>query len=1108
MHVHFEQNNSSRTECTIHSLSWMGKVPDVPDNNGGWKLNRNQYYMEGWLASGNAKGVVGVTFTTSHCKKYDPPPRSNFNLRGHKSEVTLVRWNEPYQKLATCDVQGAIFVWIKHEGRWSTELINDRNSQVTDFSWSHDGRMALICYCDGFVLVGSVAGQMYWSSMLNLDQTTITCGVWSPDDQLVIFGTMDGQIIVLSSTGTMVTQVVVLQGTEIISLTWSCEKFNMDESSTEQNENFTAPTVTTPKCVDAVLAVCFKSGAIYLMSNYDDLHPRIIYTHLKGSIKLDWSNCGEVLAVGGFTRLPNLQCQNEVHFYTKEGQLLHRVYLPCQGKPLTALCWGHNDRRLFVAAGFNLHVAWVMKKVPHLQFLCQRIIQICIKSEKLIRKLPLPARLHHSVQTMFSPTIKSYIPDPFKLREFICSPPPASERLFCTMIRHGEETSGGHYTLYLEYLGGLIPLLKGKRASKLRPDFVIYDPKIGAKACSEDQHSLPECVFEASLTDSDEEIPSDGCGSPRMQRKKRPKIFRPKKVDRSITFRTLDELLYNDSLPESNKLVEVTSNIWGTKFKLTGLAPFLPEDLGNVLYKTSLLHLQPRQMTITITALNAVNQPLSRDPNFTPAGHFDEDGEVRSNEDLPVDLEDMGQEDGILVSETYSGDNVNRGTSHVFMDIKKSSNSSNQNEEKVLCDISSNLSSNNNVFNGERLHWSPSMKNRSLSPASESVAQNNAFNSVDNSVLKDKFIGQGAIPKVSSTEVTVGTPSGETLVHANNNSSSVSSANMRTSLHNEVSSIMKDGDENRWADLANPGIKFIDDEGLNNRNSENSDNMAGIICDSSQLTPTLSDNQKRLYLETLSNVDSDAMICDHSRDPSENGDDVDTMLGSLDDVHKDTCRSSSVFSGASCSVFHYDDEVVDPASFTRNTSTMEISHSASLPNSPLHRAADSPMRDIRAEILQGTCKHYSPIFKRKSRHFNPRNYHNGDEERTIEDGKYSQSFKNLETFQKSQLKQKLQKVRKRSEDRGRSRYPHLGHRQFVMHNKAPLWNENSQVYQLDFGGRVSQESAKNFQIEFRSRQVMQFGRIGSNAYTLDFQYPFTTLQAFAVALANVTQRLK
>ena len=102
--------------------------------------------------------------------------------------------------------------------------------------------------------------------------------------------------------------------------------------------------------------------------------------------------------------------------------------------------------------------------------------------------------------------------------------------------------------------------------------------------------------------------------------------------------------------------------------------------------------------------------------------------------------------------------------------------------------------------------------------------------------------------------------------------------------------------------------------------------------------------------------------------------------------------------------------------------------------------------------------------------------------------------------------------------------------EFVLNNKAPLWNEHSQVYQLDFGGRVTQESAKNFQIEFKGKQVrarflnasqfilnrifidlgqvMQFGRIDGNAYTLDFQYPFSAVQAFAVALANVTQRLK
>lgn len=57
-----------------------------------------------------------------------------------------MKWNEPYQKLASCDSTGIIFVWIKYEGRWSIELINDRNTPVTHFSWSHDGRMALICY--------------------------------------------------------------------------------------------------------------------------------------------------------------------------------------------------------------------------------------------------------------------------------------------------------------------------------------------------------------------------------------------------------------------------------------------------------------------------------------------------------------------------------------------------------------------------------------------------------------------------------------------------------------------------------------------------------------------------------------------------------------------------------------------------------------------------------------------------------------------------------------------------------------------------------------------------------------------------------------------------
>lgn len=44
-------------------------------------------------------------------------------------------------------------------------------------------------------------------------------------------------------------------------------------------------------------------------------------------------------------------------------------------------------------------------------------------------------------------------------------------------------------------------------------------------------------------------------------------------------------------------------------------------------------------------------------------------------------------------------------------------------------------------------------------------------------------------------------------------------------------------------------------------------------------------------------------------------------------------------------------------------------------------------------------------------------------------------------------------------------------KEFKLNNRAPIWNESSQIYQLDFGGRVTQESAKNLQIDFEGNLV-------------------------------------
>ena len=69
------------------------------------------------------------------------------------------------------------------------------------------------------------------------------------------------------------------------------------------------------------------------------------------------------------------------------------------------------------------------------------------------------------------------------------------------MIRTGDESSASSpcYTLFLEYLGGLVPLLKGRRVSKLRPEFVIYDPKVsGEQLKSGESCSLLKGVSEMS----------------------------------------------------------------------------------------------------------------------------------------------------------------------------------------------------------------------------------------------------------------------------------------------------------------------------------------------------------------------------------------------------------------------------------------------------------------------------------------------------------------------------------------------------------------------------------------------------------------------------------
>ncbi|KAM7299981.1 tubby-related protein 3 [Ixodes scapularis] len=79
-----------------------------------------------------------------------------------------------------------------------------------------------------------------------------------------------------------------------------------------------------------------------------------------------------------------------------------------------------------------------------------------------------------------------------------------------------------------------------------------------------------------------------------------------------------------------------------------------------------------------------------------------------------------------------------------------------------------------------------------------------------------------------------------------------------------------------------------------------------------------------------------------------------------------------------------------------------------------------------------------------------------------------------------------------------------------LRNKTPVWNEDTQSYVLNFHGRVTQASVKNFQIVHENDAdyiVMQFGRVTEECFSMDFCYPLCALQAFAIALSSFDSKL-
>ncbi|KAL4271756.1 hypothetical protein GQ457_13G026590 [Hibiscus cannabinus] len=71
----------------------------------------------------------------------------------------------------------------------------------------------------------------------------------------------------------------------------------------------------------------------------------------------------------------------------------------------------------------------------------------------------------------------------------------------------------------------------------------------------------------------------------------------------------------------------------------------------------------------------------------------------------------------------------------------------------------------------------------------------------------------------------------------------------------------------------------------------------------------------------------------------------------------------------------------------------------------------------------------------------------------------------------------------------------------VLINKAPRWHEHLRCWCLNFRGRVTVASPGNGKV------ILQFGKVGKDLFTMDYQYPISAFQAFAICLSSFDTKI-
>uniref|UniRef100_F1KQW7 Tubby-related protein 4 n=1 Tax=Ascaris suum TaxID=6253 RepID=F1KQW7_ASCSU len=967
---------------------WPGAVVDPGITCLNWIPSANKP-GSGLLAAGSESGAVGVTSTEIYAGR-DDLKRYNFNLRGHHSAISIVAWNREQTKLASCDLSGIIYVWVPNEERWSVELVNDRGIKVRDVNWSPSGTSALICYEDNFVLIGSSTGQRIWSSSFAV---TVTCGVWAPDSRELVLGFNTGTIQVLTEQGASVTERPLLP----------CGVHRLAASPLREDGKWT-------------LAVCSASNSILFLNAYDEVEP-LSWQSTETLLSVQWNSRGTLLAV--------VCTPNRLVLLDYRGTLVYCQQVPINSpKVLTAFTWAHDDQAVIAAAGGHLAIGRVLVGVPSLFNLVTYNLWLMMgASARRVDSLPLPLRERNSIRELDHHIIRCRIPSRDELSAQVCEP--SDWRWYCTIRPVPRKAHS--YVLCMEHMGGLVPILVGRQTNRIIPQFHIS-------------------LLSAAVTPSSSPSPSPDNGSSAQvedvgafirSSAQRNSVWRKSK--RQLRALMNRHVACRQPLNRTNeKLLQVTSNVWCTRFKMTSLATnMLPPFLAQVVYKTSVLHLQPRQMTVQLVDLSrrSASPSLNSSRRSTALS-----ARNANNADVASDHMYLGDEnlrhvavapsdrELFVAGAVLRAGAVGEDGGDPAAPVDEDSDEPLSPEERFLYQ---------NVF---------TEFNELRAAVERHIAKMKCFaNDLERSSHKlEPLSGGGTVQTVAEINVPIGT-------------TVTSGATAALGKVPKVSASLK---EDWTANTAGSGR-----------------------VQRAELTigPSTSGSQWHHQYDDIEYIDEDDSIVMRNMseripliDPSRLGDSSRKGLRQLNDISSVLDKLAKLASDLTtrCAVGQLSSEASpsssrSPALGVRSDTT-ELNDSHATVSS-----LRSQLKDIAKKVTQ---------IEKKI------NY--GDELLDEVCGDLQQRVQHIKAVLGEQPTVS-------------DEIPLL-----TMQNKAPFWNEASQVYQLDFGGRVTQESAKNFQIEFADKQVMQFGRIENGAYTLDFRAPFSAVQAFAVALASITQRLK